>query len=269
MRVTPIPRLRAGRLVAATALLLGVPLAWTPGPPPVLAQVFVDGNRTCADIDPAYVELLKIDSGQVGTDVTNLVATAGTVSVTLDVDFTGPLSFSFGVDAVANTGGVAAVFVKAGSGGNLYTYSPPVGPGQTRAGLVGPDGKEISHVSFCVLPGTPTATATATLTSTPTTPSSTSTSTPSTPSPTPSPTASPTATNTPTATPVGDTLTTTPTPIAPTPTTAASPTVTSVLGPSETPAGGDLEICERLPGGYRVITIHEWEWPYYKDRAVL
>ena len=116
-----------------------------PGPPSGngIQPVFVDGNPTCATLDPDTIEL-RVDPVEDGT------FTDGTLTVTIDVRDTedGPV-----FDWTSNIG-VDSVFVKGSSDGNFYLYDPPAestGDTSLHAAINPMNGKfsGLSHISFC------------------------------------------------------------------------------------------------------------------------
>jgi len=116
----------------------------------------IDGNPTCAELAPEGVEWTeyKADPVVAGTDGDGTLE----VTITLGDDDGGPT-----FDWTSNIG-VDAVFVKGGSGGNLYTYDEHTGG----SGLHAPENSSrtyagLSHISFCydadgTTPSTPTTT---------------------------------------------------------------------------------------------------------------
>jgi hypothetical protein len=189
-------------------------------------------NATCASLVEGETGEFTLDANDpgFGTD-----GPFGDASFTVTIDFTA-YNEDGEVTAFSFTGAdpdVVAVYVKAGRGGNLYEYDPPT---DADDGLVAPDGKGISHISFCYLippPPTPSPTPTPTPVVTPTpTPVVT-------PTPTPVVTPTPTPVVTPTPTPTGTEVVSTPTPTAvvtPTPTPVVTPTPTPVVTPTPTPS---------------------------------
>jgi hypothetical protein len=192
-----------------------------------VAPTFVDGNPSCSQLVPGTTEL-RVDPPGSGT------FNDGTLTVTID-NYTGT-SFDFSANL-----GVDAVFVKAGSGGNLYLYHPEVTSDTGLQSPINPQNDqpfEISHILFCY-DVDPTETPTNTPTDTPTqTPTDTPTNTPTnTPTDTPTNTPTETPTNTPTDTPTNtptDTPTNTPT-NTPTDTPTNTPTETPTNTPTNTP----------------------------------
>jgi hypothetical protein len=111
--------------VAAPMIAHGFAAAATPTPVP--------DNPTCADY--SFLQLTKFDAPSSGT------ATQDGVTITItgsDGDQATEFSWS-------STISIDLVIVKAGKGANLYAY----GEVTADTGLVGPQGKEIGHISFC------------------------------------------------------------------------------------------------------------------------
>src|SRR5215211_2510847 len=106
-----------------------------------VTPVFVEGNATCAQLAPGTTEL-KVEPVADGT------YTDGTLSVTIDVRDTAAGQV---IDFTANMG-IDAVFVKGGSGGNLYVFHPEVTADTDLHAPVNPANNTyfgISHISFC------------------------------------------------------------------------------------------------------------------------
>lgn len=110
---------------------------------------FIDGNPSCGDL--GFSNELTIDVNDLTAGTTETFSNAsGSIDITASADLK---SFDF-----ANaTPPVDAVVIKAGSGGNLYAYDPPV---TADTGLVTPnnDGGQqatVSHISVCFGTATP------------------------------------------------------------------------------------------------------------------
>jgi uncharacterized repeat protein (TIGR01451 family) len=197
----------------------------TPEPQPRSLSQRAYGTRAkddCATDDARYIQLGRIELEGNWSDERDFTLSNQSISVTFThVDFepnTTPKRVSFEVQSVVNTRGIAAAFVKAGPDGNMYEFDPPKGPGDGPSEwMVAPDGKDIGHVSFCVLREIVTPTPISSATPTPTTTSPVATSTP---------THAPTFTLTPTLTPTPPELVETFTP-----TTTLTATITPTLTP--------------------------------------
>lgn len=194
---------------------------------PVLIPGANNDGKSCSDIAPGSMEF-KIEwptgAGTYSDPNGQLVVTLENVS---------SVSFDFRSNIP-----VLDVIVKDGvAGANWYHY--PNGSTWS-TGLIAPEGRGISHATFCYVPVPPTATPTATATST-NTPTSTPTNTPtSTSTSTPKPTHTPTATSTPTHT---ATVTPTATPTATaTPTNTPTNTSTPTHTPTVTPTATSTEV---------------------------
>ena len=110
---------------------------------------FVDGNPSCGEL--GFSNELTIQVGDLTAGTTETFSNAsGSIDITASADLK---TFAF-----ANaTPPVDAVVIKAGSGGNLYAYDPPV---TSDTGLVTPnnDGGQqatVSHISVCFGTATP------------------------------------------------------------------------------------------------------------------
>jgi hypothetical protein len=110
---------------------------------------FVDGNPTCAG--EGFGNELSIGVGDLTAGGTKTFSSsAGTIDITASADLK-TISFSNAVPPLE------AIVIKAGSGGNLYVYDPPV---SADTGLVTPlnDGGQqatVSHISVCFGTATP------------------------------------------------------------------------------------------------------------------
>lgn len=139
-RRSPLLRTVAGlgSMMLGTVVLMGV-LPSSVGaqePPQVPSSSIVEGNPTCADLGEYEFEF-KIDQEDPEGTFTDPVTG---IEVTVTIVDDDPMTIDF-TSSIA----VSAVFVKAGPGGILYTYDPPVTEG---SGLVSPK-DSISHISFC------------------------------------------------------------------------------------------------------------------------
>lgn len=135
----------AGAAVLMAALPGGAAPAQEPGPTP--SSTVVADNPTCGELGDFEAEF-KINNPTPGTysdDDSELV-----VNIT-EVTAGNPMTFSFEANIP-----VAAVFVKAGDGGILYTFEPP---STTGTDLASPK-DSISHISFCWNPDQTTTTST-------------------------------------------------------------------------------------------------------------
>jgi hypothetical protein len=122
------------KIALTTTLVLGA-LAGTAA---AASPVLVDGNPTCADLNPAWTQL-KYDGGTAGVHPVSDGAVSGTITID-----PGSLTASFTASA-----GIDAVIVKAADRANVYTYDPDV----TSASGLDTGGKyQISHVSLCYGP---------------------------------------------------------------------------------------------------------------------
>ena len=139
-RRSPLLRTVAGlgSMMLGTVVLMGA-LPGSAGaqePPQVPSSSVVEGNPTCGALG-GYDFEFKIDEedpeGTYSDPVTG-------IEVTVTIVHDDPMTIDF-TSSIA----VSAVFVKAGPGGILYTYDPPVTEG---SGLVSPK-DSISHISFC------------------------------------------------------------------------------------------------------------------------
>ena len=206
-------------LLAMSLLLASLP---TTASAASVAPVFYEGNQTCGQLLSGSTEI-KVDPPANGTF-------AGGDGASVTISGLTPSSLNFSVTAPSGKVlGSVAVFVKAGNGGNLYSY-PSVGVTTfADTNLLIPGQNAVSHISICYTLLTPTSTPTRTPTQTPTntptrTPTQTATSTPTEP-----PTSTPTNTVTPTATSTSSpTSTSTPSP-------TSEPTVTPEIPPTVTP----------------------------------
>src|SRR5687768_4009992 len=151
--------------------LLGVAFSSTASAA-IVAPVFFTGNQTCGQLLSGSTEI-KIDPPSNGT-----FGGAGGASVTIS-NLT-PSSLSFSVSAPSGKVlGSVAVFLKAGSGGNLYSYLNISATTFGDTSLLVPGQNETSHISVCYTLLTAISTPTQTATNTPTrTPTQTATSTP-------------------------------------------------------------------------------------------
>ncbi|HVM30303.1 MAG TPA: hypothetical protein VM305_05965 [Candidatus Limnocylindrales bacterium] len=234
----------ARRLVAMLALVSLLLVAF--GPTALAASVtptFVDGNASCSQLlggNPEDWHELKIDGVPVEGGVYSNAHGSVTITEVYKDDENKTIGFDF-----TSTPNVAGVFVKGGSGGNLYDYRPAGTAADTElyspfgAGPGGTKRHEISHVSFCF------AAAAVTPSPAPTdTPSPAPTDTPSpaptdTPTPTPAPTDTPMPTPAPTDTPM-PTPAPTDTPM-PTPAPTGTPPDTAVAPSTEGTGGAALQ----------------------------
>ena len=104
---------------------------------------FVEGNASCGEL--GFANELKIDVSEITPGTTETFSNEfGTITITASDDLK---TFDFS-DADPP---VDAVFIKAGNGGNLYVYDPPV---TADTGLVTPEnsGEQqagLSHISVC------------------------------------------------------------------------------------------------------------------------
>jgi hypothetical protein len=140
---TRVPR-RTRAVVAAIAVALVaalVPAFASPAGADHVEPTFVAANRSCGQL--GYEHEFKINGVPANTVYPITVEDVdGTITITNGTN----VSFDF-----TSTIPVEAVFVKAGSGGYLYAYEPPV---LADTGLISPDNDggnqaTISHVSFC------------------------------------------------------------------------------------------------------------------------
>ena len=152
MNATQSPERRLLRPAALMAALSALGLTFTlmVGPAladhtgPLVAGVEVDGNQTCGDLGDWDFEF-KVDEGTPnGTYDEN----SPNVEVSGPTDFTVTISSEDDTMSFEANHEVDAVFVKGGSHGNLYDYTP-IGGTDHDNGLTTPDGEAISHVSFC------------------------------------------------------------------------------------------------------------------------
>lgn len=134
----------------------------------------VDGNPKCADL--GYANGFKVDTGgelpdpgtyTVGDPGTETEGDPGDFEVTISYDSEDPVSLAFETNTP-----VDAVLMKAGDGGFLYKYDPPV---TSDSGLESPTEDSLSHVTFCWNDGMTTTSSSTTTTSTTTTSSTTTT----------------------------------------------------------------------------------------------
>jgi hypothetical protein len=187
-----------------------------------------EGNPECpAGTTTFTIQAEEFDDLGVGESRT---FTQGALSVTITVtdvnddDPPEPIEFTWTSNVP-----VSQVIVKGGPTANVYTYDPPVTSDNT--GLEAPDGKGISHISFCFPPPPVTTTSTSTTTTTTAPTTTTSTTTTTTVPPTTTTTTAPTTTTTaPTTTTTAPTTTTT----APTTTTTVPKTTTTTTAPPTT-----------------------------------
>lgn len=161
----------ASGAVVALLLALAIPASANhllPGPATTTLGVppqQVDGNPTCSDLvaDGAFLFEFKLEPVQ---DSDNVALSFDGLTGQLDVDvYNTPVGQLFDFD-VSGDFLAAAVFAKAGPGGNLYDYTPGGAdaqlnvfgdPGRGDTGLHGPvnpsNGKfyGLSHLSFCFI----------------------------------------------------------------------------------------------------------------------
>ena len=140
-RRSPLLRTVAGlgSMMLGTVVLMGV-LPSSVGaqeePPQVPSSSVVEDNPTCGALGDYDFEFRIDEEDPEGTFTDPDTGIEVTVTIVQDdpmaIDFTSSIA-------------VSAVFVKAGPGGILYTYDPPVTEG---SGLVSPK-DSISHISFC------------------------------------------------------------------------------------------------------------------------
>ena len=139
-RRSPLLRTVAGlgSMMLGTVVLMGV-LPSSVGaqePPQVPSSSVVEGNPTCGALGDYDFEFRIDEEDPEGTFTDPDTGIEVTVTIVQDdpmaIDFTSSIP-------------VSAVLLKAGPGGILYTYDPPVTEG---SGLVSPK-DSISHISFC------------------------------------------------------------------------------------------------------------------------
>src|SRR5215207_9953391 len=163
----------AAALAVAAALLVAVLGPVSQAPATHVAPVVQPGNPSC----PGGTTTLTIQAGDiddlgVGESRTfNQGALSVTITVTAVNAEGEPTAFSF-----TSNSPVTRVIVKGGPNANVYTYAAPGVTSDT--GLTAPDGKGISHISFCFPP--PPVTTTSTSTTTTTAPTTTTTTAPTT-----------------------------------------------------------------------------------------
>ena len=193
-------------------------------------SVVTKGNPDCGDFGEFAFEFRIEDFGDLPEEKTYIDPVTGIEITIFDVRVEGGTAFF----SFTSTIPVSAVFVKAGTGGILYTFDPPT---TTGIDLASPK-DSISHISFCWNPPPPTTTTTTTApTTTSTTAPTTSTSTTSTTAPTTS-----TSTTSTTLAPTTSTSTTSTT-LAPTTSTSTTsttekPTTSSTEAPTSTTVAG-------------------------------
>ena len=139
-RRSPLLRTVAGlgSMMLGTVVLMGV-LPSSVGaqePPQVPSSSVVEGNPTCGALGDYDFEFRIDEEDPDGTFTDPVTGIVVTVTIVQDdpmaIDFTSSIP-------------VSAVLLKAGPGGILYTYDPPVTEG---SGLESPK-DSISHISFC------------------------------------------------------------------------------------------------------------------------
>lgn len=124
----------------ALTALAGASLAFalaSPASAAVIGPTVVDGNPTCADINPAW-KTVKIDKGTSGSAQNAEIKVTDTVAG--------------GVVSWTSTVPVDAVIVKGGTKANVYGYSPEATSGSGLTPPLNPaTGKNygVSHVDFC------------------------------------------------------------------------------------------------------------------------
>ena len=139
-RRSPLLRTVAGlgSMVLGTVVLMGAlpGSAGAQDAPQVPSSSIVAGNPTCSDLGDYEFEF-KIDE----EDPEGTYSDPDTgIEVTVTIVHDDPMT----IDFTSNIA-VSAVLVKAGPGGILYTFDPPVTEG---SGLASPK-DSISHISFC------------------------------------------------------------------------------------------------------------------------
>jgi hypothetical protein len=128
-----------GTIVAGGLVLLGAlpgPAAGDEGEPP--SGTPVEGNPTCAELGEFDAEFKIDEQPEAGTTYEDPNSDFE-VTIT-EVGDDDPMTVSFEANIPA-----AAVFVKSGPGGILYTFEPP---STTGTALASPN-DSISHLSFC------------------------------------------------------------------------------------------------------------------------
>jgi LPXTG-motif cell wall-anchored protein len=162
--------------MAAGALLLMGAIPGNAGAAPeqesTTSSSVVTGNPDCGDLGDFEFEFRIEDFDELPEETTYIDPVTGIEITIFDVRVEGGTAFF----SFTSTIPVSAVFVKAGTGGILYTFDPPT---TTGIDLASPK-DSISHISFCWNPPPATTTSTSTTSTSTTSTSTTSTSTTST-----------------------------------------------------------------------------------------
>lgn len=131
-------------VVVLSLLAALVPMFMSPANAASVPAVFFDGNRTCSSF--GFENEVKLNGAPANG---NYNITVDGVSGVFTISNQTGTSFDW-----SSTIGVDAIFVKAGSGGFLYTYNPPA-PSFGDTNLVSPPNNDnpqpaqISHLSIC------------------------------------------------------------------------------------------------------------------------
>src|SRR5829696_5070282 len=163
----------AAALAVTVGLLVAIVGPVTSAPATHVAPVVEPGNPSCpAGTTTLTIQAAQFDDLGVGESRT---FSQGALSVTITVTAVNaegePTAFSF-----TSNSPVTQVIVKGGPNANVYTFAAPGVTSDT--GLTAPEGKGISHISFCFPP--PPVTTTSTSTTTTTAPTTTTTTAPTT-----------------------------------------------------------------------------------------
>jgi hypothetical protein len=154
----------AAALAVGAGLLVAIVGSVTSAPAASVTPVVQPGNPSCpAGTTTLTIQAAQFDDLGVGESRTfNQGALSVTITVTAVNAEGEPTAFSF-----TSNSPVTRVIVKGGPNANVYIYAAPGVTSDT--GLTAPDGKGISHISFCFPPPPVTTTSTSTTTTSSTT----------------------------------------------------------------------------------------------------
>ena len=186
-------------------------------------SVVTGGNPDCGVLGDFEFEFRIEDFDELPEEKTYIDPVTGIEITIFDVRVEGGTAFF----SFTSTIPVSAVFVKAGTGGILYTFDPPT---TTGIDLASPK-DSISHISFCWNPPPPTTTTTTTA------PTTTSTTAPTTSTSTTSTSTTSTSSTSTTVVPTSSTSSTSTT-VKPTTSSTVGSTTSSTVAPTSTTVAG-------------------------------